>query len=806
MITQDEQNRLSFEQSKAEWDAYQKDKAEFEAYQKEVAGGGAIRTGSAQRSVSPGAAVGSVVGGVAGGALTAQTGGWGALPGAVVGAAVGEFGQQVYDKATNSAYAPVDAAEGATRIAKEAAFSAIGEGAGRAITFVRPVAYAQPRALTAEQIRTRNFLDQHGIPYTPDQITGSPFHSFARSIADNGIFSERDMTQFARDQHAAIRRSAEDIANTMGQRVPPDVLGQQVLRTVRGEDQTITDTVIQPLYNRIEHDLRYQTQTVQVPTGRMIPSPGGVLGPNGQPMMIPEMVDQTVTQGGLLVDQRPVRQLFQAEVANLERTAALENRRDLLQSAHYQSMRRFINMPEEGQWADAHQVLKETRKSLRELDNPMNQATEVLQDRAVLTRAERALETQLETALQQSANPAHQTDLALWRQAQNAVRTKNERLRNDVVLRFTRAIDEHGGEQGMKQFVNNMTPDDAGRIMAATSSDPVLQASLRRAYLEDKIIKAGGMADAEAPFNAEKFRQVLFGRDEMNMRKSEVLLSPQHRQQLNNFTDAVARMQREETSGKFGSVFIRMKSSGALFSVPLALYGASQIGGGDVKEGVAELAGAASILIAPNVLARLLTNPRATEYMIQGLRYSATDHSQALRITRELMRLDQGFAQAVRTGLSMNEAVPGGGPITRTAETVKKGVMETIPSIFGNQGGEPIGMPVRSNNEQSSFSLGDLLSPSEAGAAELPKKKEWPSRLSEKNGKIYDGGVEISKGELEAMLERGAKKERDNIKAVEKAPAGLKQIMEQMRQLDIETSQETYRHGREILERLNKKK
>jgi hypothetical protein len=301
-----------------------------------------------------------------------------------------------------------------------------------------------------------------------------------------------------------------------------------------------------------------------------------------------------------------------------------------------------------------------------------------------LTRAERALETQLETALQRSANPAHQTDLALWRQAQNAVRTKNERLRNDVVLRFTRAIDEHGGEQGMKQFVNNMTPDDAGRIMEATSSDPVLQASLRRAYLEDKIIKAGGMADAETPFNAERFRQVLFGRDEMNMRKSEVLLSPQHRQQLNNFTDAVARMQREETSGKFGSVFIRMKSSGALFSVPLALYGASQIGGGDVKEGTAELAGAASVLIAPNVLARLLTNPRATEYMIQGLRYSATS-SQAVRVTRELMRLDQGFANAVRLGVSAYNAEQTSGPIHRTAETVQKGMADTTQSIFGNQ-------------------------------------------------------------------------------------------------------------------------
>ena len=76
MITQDEQNRLSFEQSKAEWDAYQKDKAEFEAYQKEVAGG--VRFAPAvPNAVSPRCGCGPVVGGVAGGALTAQTGGWG---------------------------------------------------------------------------------------------------------------------------------------------------------------------------------------------------------------------------------------------------------------------------------------------------------------------------------------------------------------------------------------------------------------------------------------------------------------------------------------------------------------------------------------------------------------------------------------------------------------------------------------------------------------------------------------------------------------------------------------------------------
>ena len=695
MLTEDEQLTQAFNRGKEAFAQKQSDdvaiQAAFEKYHPAAGKGAAINKGGATHDVSPGAALGSVVGGVAGGALTAQTGGWGAIPGAVMGAAVGEFGQQVYDKATNSAYAPVDAAEGATRIAKEAAFSAIGEGVGRAITFVRPVAYAQPRALTAEQMRTKAFLDQHQIPYTSDQITGSAFHSFARSIADNGIFSEKTMADFTRGQHEAVRASAVAIADTMGRKVPPDVLGQQIIRTIRNEDDTLTHTVIEPLYNRISNDLKYTTQTIQVPTGRMVPSPGGILGSNGQPIMIPEMVDQMTTQGGLLVDQRPLKQLFQQEVASLNRTAALEKRPDLLQSAHYQSMQRFAGMPDEGQWSDAHLVLKETRKALRELSNPTNVATEVLQDRAVLTRAERALETQLETALRNSANPAHQQDLSLWQQAQKAVKEKNERLRNDVILNMVKAIDEHGGEKGLTPFVNNMTPDDAKKVMEATRTNPALQGSLRRQYLQDKIEKAGGMADAEAPFDAERFRKVLFGKDDLNARKSEVLLDPTQRQKLNEFTNTVSNVQKESTDGKFGSVFIRMKSSGAVFNLPNALvtglggFGLVEAGRGDSTGATVGIGGAIGILVGPKVLASLLTNQKATEFMIQGLRYSATDKIGPLRVVRELMRLDQGFAQAVRTGLSMNEAVPGGGPITRTAETVKKGVMETIPSIFGNQ-------------------------------------------------------------------------------------------------------------------------
>lgn len=670
MLTEDEQLAQAFNRGKEAFAQKQSDdaaiQAAFEKYHPAAGKGAAINKGSATRDVSPGAALGSVVGGVAGGALTAQTGGWGAIPGAVMGAAVGEFGQQVYDKATNSAYAPVDATEGTTRIAKEAAFSAIGEGAGRAITFVRPVAYAKPTALSAEQLRTKAFMDRHQIPYTPDQITGSSFHSFLRSVADNGIFSETAMQTFYKDQNAAIRGVVTDIADTMGQHVPIDKLGVEVANYATGRSKLIQDAFVAPLYNRIAKDLDYTQQLVQTANGQ-----------------------QVVTQGGLLVDIRPLKQKFTTQVAEMEKNAINTGDRNFAKlresSPAYETMKDFLGTEDQIQWNAAHELLKGTREKLRRADNPLDVVSSRLYDKGKLIEGESLLDKQMGVALQQSANPAHQADYALWRQAQAITKGRAEQFKNDTVMRLVKSIDERGGSKGVAQFENNMTAEDMADVWKAVRSNPDLQGSMRRAYLEDKIIKAGGMADAEAPFDAEKFRKALFGKDEAAALKSNVVLDGKQKQKLNEFINAVSDVQSQGVDGKFGSVFIRMKSSGALFSVPLALYGASQIGGGDVKEGAAELAGAASILIAPNVLARLLTNPRATEFLIQGVRYSATDHSQALRITRELMRLDQGFAQAVRTGLSMNEAVPGGGPITRTAETVKKGVMDTIPSIFGNQ-------------------------------------------------------------------------------------------------------------------------
>ena len=138
---------------------------------------------------------------------------------------------------------------------------------------------------------------------------------------------------------------------------------------------------------------------------------------------------------------------------------------------------------------------------------------------------------------------------------------------------------------------------------------------------------------------------------------------------------------RRECGGKFGSVFIRMKSSGR-FSNPLALYGATQIGGVIMKE-VGGTRRCASIL-GPKCIRPPPHKPRATEYMIQGLRYSSTDMFTGPYALPANSCVSTRVRTSRRTGLSMK----GGSrwrPNHPHCRNCEKGVMETIPSIFGNQ-------------------------------------------------------------------------------------------------------------------------
>lgn len=707
-LTPDEQFRLEAEQGAQAYEQYHRE-AEEAAQQYATERKGVIREGSAKRQMSAGAFAGAVGGGAIGGAVSAGNP-FVTAAGAIVGTVAGELGQQGVDIARGSAYAPHSLKDSAERVLDEVKATITGEVFGGAFQLIRPVRYAQPRQLTANQARFKSTLDQYGIPYTSDEITGDDFTGFLRNIAENGTLSQKKMKEWGEDRMGLIKDTARGLAGVIGQHVPPDVLGKRLLAEIQGDAATgikgaqrqITEQIIEPYYNTIRQDLQYTTQTIQVPSGQMQPHPQGLINPNtGQVMQVPVMVDKIITQGGLLVDLRPLKAKYAQQVAELEKNAI--NRNDVglkkltAENPAYVSMKEFTQQVDFVQWNAAHDLLKNTRENIRRLDNPMDTVSSRIYDKGVLGGGEGVLEAQMEEALRTSGNPAHKQDLQLWRDAQAVVKQKNAVFRNEVTLRLVKALEEHGGDSNaFKTFVNQMSPDDASKVLDTAMYDPDLQNSIRRMYVEGKLNQAAGLRGESDPFDAAVFRKQMFGKDEFSNRKSSVILDPTTNSKIREFTDAVESIQKADANkGQAASRVVDAQAGRTILRIPkdiaLAVSGgalAGTLGYTDTIGPLEAVGGAVAsieIVLAPRQLAGILTNQRKAEYLIQGLRYSISDRNNATRVIRELVRLDQGIAHAIRTQVSGSLVDASNGKPNQTAETVQKIMPVTVPSIFGNQ-------------------------------------------------------------------------------------------------------------------------
>jgi hypothetical protein len=103
----------------------------------------------------------------------------------------------------------------------------------------------------------------------------------------------------------------------------------------------------------------------------------------------------------------------------------------------------------------------------------------------------------------------------------------------------------------------------------------------------------------------------------------------------------------------------------------------------------------------------------------------------------------------------------------------------------------------------TSFSLLDLISPSSAYAKEPYKE---PSNVIEKNGKIYLYGIEETEAVLEQALNRIDAKRKKNRDAIEGMSGDEKRFAQSMADLTEGMHAETYRVGKEILNRRRSKK
>ena len=638
------------------------------------------------------------------GPLVGAAGGFavGGPVGAIIGAGVGEVGQQAYDYATNSGYAPRDVESGAVRAIEEMGSAAIAEGGGAALRFFRPPKYAAPRVLTPEQKQMLDVRGKYSIPTSPDEITGTTTHRLMRAISEASVFSGRTWDEWSKNQNRAIRGALEGVVDGVAERASPQELGQLYVSFIKDTTRDIHRQMIDPLYNTIDQALQPRKVVKQMPSGRILPNPQGLVGPDGKVLTAPEMVNEEARDGGLLVNNTELKQMFSREIERTKDAGAAQGMvgKDLTQSPDYILKQKIAGLPEYSQWVDQHETLKIIRTKLADLNKP-GVDTSQLPSRRVLQAAEAAMEAQLRRGLELSGDPEQRKLLQVWDRAQAYVQDVHNRMDAPVVQRLISKMEEKGGEPALKEFVKTISPkelDDAmkaleGNKALGLESNLPLRDKMFRAWLAVGIEEAGGYRDLDQPFNVKKFHDWIYGKTELSGGKDKVLLDrvPGLRQKLDELMNAT--LEQDRKSHKFGEVFIKMKQAGAFFAIPAAVSGMlgleayRDVSGGNYKEAAADAAGIITIVAGPSVLASLMHNKRAIEFMIQGMRYSIpnatktvgdgtvynevagkfiqaggkevpTNYAQMARVLRELMRADENFARLIQAGVSSQINTP----------------------------------------------------------------------------------------------------------------------------------------------------
>jgi len=655
---------------------------------------GTISEEHARHSFPVGPLVGAAGGFVVGGPL-----------GAIVGAGIGEVAQQGYDYATNSGYAPRDVESGAVRAIEEMGSAAVGEAGGAALRFFRPPKYAAPRVLTPEQKQMLDVRGKYSIPTSPDEITGTTTHRLMRAISEASMFSGRTWDEWSKNQNRAIRGALEGIVDGVAEHSSPQELGQLYVAFIKDTTRDIHRQMIDPLYNSIDQALQPRKVVKQVPSGRILPNPQGLVGPDGKVLTAPEMVNEEVRDGGLLVNNTELKQMFSREIERTKDAGAAQGTmgKDLTQSPDYILKQKIAGLPEYSQWVDQHETLKGIRTKLADLNKP-GVDTSQLPSRRVLQAAEAAMEAQLRRGLELSGDPEQRKLLQVWDRAQAYVQDVHNRMDAPVVQRFIKKLDEKGGEPALKEFVKTLSPKELDDAMKSLEGNKALglepniplRDKMIRSWLTEGIEDAGGKQEVDAPFNVTKFRNWIHGKTELTGGKDTVLLGrlPGVQQKLDEVINAVVD---QEKHTKFGEVFIKMKQAGAVFTIPrtaiqsvaggmLGLEAYKDYGAGNFGEAAADVGGALTVVAGPSVLAGLMLNKRTAEFMIQGMKYAIpnatkleggtpgfdaaghptmlggkqvpTNYAQITRVLGELMRLDQNFARLVQSQVSMQLNTP----------------------------------------------------------------------------------------------------------------------------------------------------
>lgn len=526
--------------------------------------------------------IGSVVGGI-GGALTA--GPAGALGGTMLGASIGTSAKQIIDRLTGGKQEATGEGgmleEQLRNVVQQSTYEMLGQGIGKAGGAA--VAKLAPTQREGATL-AQEMLTQRGGSLSGAQAVDSPTLNLLESIARSGAGGKGRFAALDVKNAAALQAMKDDLIKSISSAPVHDRTAGKLFQEAISKGDVAHHKAAQQLYAVFDRDVGTTAVDASKVSayGKQLADEFKVIGNVGK-----------TEAGGRLIDQ-------------------------------------LANVPERLTFADAHLL----RSNLLTLSRDIKRSASP--DTKAIATASGAIR-RIEGAMEEAAQALPQNMFTRYQDISRFYRTGKEAFNNDVVTSLLRANPERVGEELFK--VGNVSEIIQARasLRQAMAHEPSVNSKdvygrLQAGYLNAKLT-ARGATDKLGETTAQNLLKDLA--EAKTDRQFQVMFTADQRNAISEFA-RTAYLALNNKPKNFG-VLTSMIQAGAIGDLALTAAGSS-IG---TRSPATDLA----IIFGPAGLARVLTNPKAVNLMIQGLKLpeSAVASPIAVKLVAE-------FARAVQSG------------------------------------------------------------------------------------------------------------------------------------------------------------
>jgi hypothetical protein len=548
------------------------------------------------------------------------------VPSAVIGGGT-EAVKQLYQHATGSPDAPQTTTEAATRIGERAVEygvgtkvgKKIGEGIGAATRkiFQKPMTQeatqAQKFAVEGMPLGGEQLAPVNPLPMTPSQMTENTVYGVLENIGKGSVFGGGPLQKFDIANEDLTKRTIEKFTDQLGQTLDKEHLGQMFVMINRG-DLRIAQAPAKALYHAIGEAVK------QKPVERIRMVPSEFVNAAGQPIMKPEKYMDL--DGGAWVDLRGIKAWAKPIANRAEATADMGS--DITGGA---LAKRILAMDDFMPY--------EAAKDLREVSRALSSQFMIDNKKAPAIGVARHIEGQLTKEIDNGLGRFDPTIRDQWREANKIYAQASSKYDNTFIRHLIKVATEKEG--GLPEQVYGMIVKPQGStllrrakvaINAETSDDgKQLWQSFGAKVLHNSLDTARDKTTHRIDF--QKLNNLLFSKGEsgetagLGMKSIRELYDNEQIDWLKKAIN-VGIQQQKGNPTDVGKMLIQMKTGGAIAN--LANTGLVALGTGAgyyYGGGEGAIAGASTVLLGPEMLAHVMTNPKTAQWFVRGMQVPA---------------------------------------------------------------------------------------------------------------------------------------------------------------------------------------